>query len=196
MYPRQLNLHPSIAPPIIMLSMTWANGLTALRLLAAPLSGWSVATAQWRLALLLFVIAVATDLLDGIAARHLGQVSRAGGFFDHATDCLFVTLTVAGLAVTGWAPWVLVLLIPAAFVQYTLDSGALAGRALRTNAIGKSNGVGYFILVGAVIARETLDIAWLPASLLRVFAWLLVTTTLVSMGERLLYLVRARRSPR
>ena len=172
--------------------MTWANGLTALRLLAAPLSGWSVATAHWRLSLVLFVLAAATDLLDGFAARRLGQVSKAGGFFDHATDCAFVTLTLAGAATMGWVPWLLVVLIPAAFVQYTLDSGALAGRALRTNLLGKSNGIAYFVLPGAIIVREAFGLAWLPAISLRALAWVLVATTLVSMTERLMRLFQPR----
>ena len=168
--------------------MTWANALTTLRLLAAPLSGWSVATAQWRLSLLLFVVAAATDLLDGFAARRLGQASKAGGFFDHATDCAFVTLTLAGAATMGWVPWLLVVLIPAAFVQYTLDSGALAGQALRTNMLGKSNGVAYFVLPGAIIVREAFSLSWLPTDSIRVLAWILVATTLVSMAERVIQL--------
>lgn len=175
--------------------MTLANGLTALRLLAAPLCAWSAATGQWRLALALFAFAVLTDFLDGAAARRFGQVTSSGGLFDHATDCTFVTATLAGMAVAGWAPWLLVVLIPSAFVQYTLDSGVLAGRALRTNALGKGNGIGYFVLAGTVIGREALGFEWLPLLLIDALAWVLVATTLASMGERLLFLIRIRRVP-
>ena len=175
--------------------MTWANGLTALRLLAAPFCAWGAATGQWRLALALFAFAVATDLLDGMAARRLGQVTTRGGLFDHATDCTFVTATLAGLAAVGWAPWPLVVLIPLAFVQYTLDSGVLAGRALRTNVLGKTNGLGYFVLPGTIIGREAFGFSWLPLLLIDVLAWVLVATTLASMSERLLYLIKIRRSP-
>ncbi len=176
--------------------MTWANGLTSARLAAAPVSAWAAATAQWRLALILFAIAVATDLLDGILARRLGQVSTMGGFYDHATDCTFVTATLGGMAAAGWVPWLLVVLIPSAFVQYTLDSGILSGRRLRTNALGKGNGLGYFVLPGAIIAREVFELQWLPDLPIDALAWLLVATTLVSMGERLLYLMKAHRSRR
>lgn len=175
--------------------MTWANGLTALRLLAAPLCAWGAATGRWQLALALFVLAVLTDLLDGMAARRFGQVTTGGGFFDHATDCAFVTATLGGLAAAGWAPWLLVALIPSAFVQYTLDSGVLAGRALRTNMLGKSNGIGYFVLAGTVIGREALGFDGLPPLLIDALAWTLVATTLASMGERLLFLIRIRRAP-
>ena len=176
-------------------AMTWANALTALRLLAAPFCAWGAATGQWRLALTLFALAVLTDLLDGTVARRLRQVTRSGGLFDHATDCTFVTVTLAGLAAAGWAPWLLVVLIPSAFVQYTLDSGVLAGRALRTNVLGKTNGIGYFVLPGTIIGREALAFEWLPLWLIDVLAWALIATTLASMGERLLFLIRIRRSP-
>ena len=175
--------------------MTWANGLTALRLLAAPLCAWGTATGQWPLALALFTLAVLTDLLDGMAARRFGQATPGGGLFDHATDCTFVTATLAGLAAAGWVPWLLVVLIPAAFVQYTLDSGVLAGHALRTNVLGKTNGIGYFVLPGTVIGRQAFGLEWLPPLLIDVLAWALVATTLASMGERLLFLIRIRRAP-
>lgn len=175
--------------------MTWANGLTALRLLAAPLCAWYAATGKWWPALTLFALAVLTDLLDGMAARRFGQATRSGGFFDHATDCTFVTATLAGLASAGWAPWLLVVLIPSAFMQYSLDSGVLAGRALRTNVLGKANGIGYFVLPGTVIGRQAFGLEWLPLLLIDVLAWALVATTLASMGERLLFLVRIRRTP-
>ncbi len=176
-------------------AMTWANGLTALRLLAAPFCAWGAATGQWRLALTLFVLAVLSDLLDGMAARRFGQVTASGGFFDHATDCTFVTATLAGLAAAGWAPWLLVVLIPSAFLQYTFDSGVLAGHTLRTNALGKTNGIGYFVLPGTIIGREAFGFEWLPLALVDALAWILVATTLASMGERLLFLIRVRRPP-
>ena len=175
--------------------MNWANGLTALRLLAAPFCAWGAATGQWRLALTLFVLAVLSDLLDGMAARRCGQVTASGGFFDHATDCTFVTATLAGLAAAGWAPWLLVVLIPSAFLQYTLDSGVLAGHTLRTNALGRANGIGYFALPGIIIGREAFGFEWLPMPLVAGLAWILVATTLASMGERLLFLIRIRRPP-
>ena len=84
-------------------AMNWANGLTALRLLAAPFCAWGAATGQWRLALTLFVLAVLSDLLDGMAARRFGQVTASGGFFDHATDAPSSPRhRFAGLAAAGW----------------------------------------------------------------------------------------------
>lgn len=173
--------------------MNWANGLTALRLAAAPAAGWFTATEHWLAALLLWALAIVTDVFDGIVARRFGAASSSGGLFDHGTDCAFVTFTLGGLASVGWIPWLLPALVPLAFIQYMLDSKALAGQPLRTNFIGKSNGIGYFAVAGVVIVPNALGWwDWLPTMLGEAFAWLLVATTLLSMGERLLLTLRGR----
>ena len=59
--------------------LTWANALTALRLLSAGPCAWLAASGRWPEAAALFTFAVATDLLDGPLARRLGQTSALGG---------------------------------------------------------------------------------------------------------------------
>ena len=173
--------------------MNWANLLTALRLTAAPAAGWSAAGEHWPAALLLWLLAIVTDVFDGVLARRFGAASSGGGLFDHGTDCAFVTFSLGGLANAGWVPWLLPILVPLAFLQYALDSRVLAGRPLRTNRIGKSNGIGYFVVAGAVIVPNALGWGdWLPTVLGGALAWLLVATTLLSMGERLLLTFRGR----
>ncbi len=171
--------------------MNWANVLTALRLAAAPAAGWFTAGEHWLAALLLWVLAIVTDVFDGILARRFGAASSGGGLFDHATDCAFVTFCLGGLASAGSIPWLLPVLVPLAFLQYALDSRALAGQPLRTNRIGKFNGIGYFAVAGAVIVPSALGWwEWLPTALGETLAWLLVASTLLSMGERLLLTLR------
>lgn len=170
--------------------MTWANGLTALRLSAAPFAAWTVAAGCWDLALALLALAVVSDALDGPLARRCGQSSAWGGLFDHGSDCAFVTLTLGGLAAGGWVPWPLVVLIPAAFLQYAFDSRALAGRPLRGSALGRINGLCYFALAAAIIVRQALELDWPPPPLVETVAWMLAASTAISMGERLIRLRR------
>jgi phosphatidylglycerophosphate synthase len=174
-----------------------ANALTASRvLLAVPFALLMLRTDAWSAALagLAFAAAVATDLLDGVVARRQGTVTAAGGVFDHAADCLFVTVGLAAGAARGVFPVALPLLVVAAFTQYVADSywGHRAGR-LRTSGLGRWNGILYFApLGGDVIVRLVLP-ALRP--LVTALAWALVLSTLVSMGERLWALRRARASP-
>ena len=171
--------------------MNWANLVTALRLAAAPAVGWCAAVGNWPLTALLLLGAIATDALDGFLARRLGQASNQGGLFDHGVDCVFVTCLLAGLARAGWAPWALPALIPLAFIQYMLDSQALAGEKLRTNGLGKANGIGYYALGALIVFPHALQLN-LPDILAQSGAWLLVASTFVSMAERLAFVLRRR----
>ncbi len=168
--------------------------MTTVRLAAAPVAGWAAAEALWRPAAGLLLLAIITDMLDGILARRLGQASNRGGLFDHGADCLFVTCALTGLAHAGWVPWLLPVLVPLAFAQYVLDSRALAGQRLRTNLLGKSNGICYFVLVGVVIFAQALGWACLPEALAGILAWMLVATTALSMAERLAFVLRGMRA--
>jgi cardiolipin synthase len=164
--------------------LTWANLLTLVRLAAAAPTAWAIATGQWHAAAAWFALAAVSDFADGRVARRWGQASPLGGLFDHATDAAYVTITLAACAGMGLVPWPLAALIPAAFIQYTLDSRALGGRPLRTSPIGRLNGIAYFVLAGVAIGREALAFDGLPRSAVAAFGWLLVASTMVSMVER------------
>ena len=165
--------------------ITWANGLTATRLVAAPLLALAILREAHGVALLIFVAAVLTDLLDGPVARHFGEASPLGGVLDHATDAAFVTAGTGALGCTGEVPQVLPWLIAAAFLQYFFDSRVAAGSALRSSAIGRWNGVAYFVVLGIPVVRDGLGLAWPGGLLVNGIGWLLVASTLLSMALRL-----------
>jgi cardiolipin synthase len=165
--------------------LTWANGLTASRLVAAPLLALAILREAPGWALFVFVAAVLTDLLDGWVARRLGEASSLGGVLDHATDAAFVTAGTGALACSGEVPRILPWLIAAAFVQYAVDSRVAAGSSLRSSALGRWNGVAYFVVLGIPVVRDGLGLAWPGAPLVAAIGWALVATTLLSMAQRL-----------
>lgn len=174
-----------------------ANALTAARvLLVVPFACFMSRADAWSAALagLLLAAAIATDLLDGPLARRRGTATAASGVFDHAADCLFVTVGLAAAATRGAVPWILPPLVALAFAQYVADSYWVhGGRALRTSALGRWNGILYFVpLAGDVLAR--LGVAAL-GPLVTGLGWALVASTVISMGERLWALRAARGSP-
>ena len=171
---------------------TRANALTGVRAALAPAIAWAIYSRAHALALLFFVLAVATDLADGRVARRLGEVSALGGLLDHATDALFVASGIAALASLGVAPAPLPALVLAAFAQYTLDSRALAGRPLRASALGRWNGIAYFVLLGVPVVRDGLALDWPQDALVRALGWALAATTCASMTDRGLALLRSR----
>lgn len=168
-----------------------AHLLTGLRLALAPPLAVAFARPGFLSAgvvALLLAAAIASDALDGPAARRTGAASAGGRLFDHATDCLFVTACLAGAARAGAVPAALPLLIAAAFSQYVIDSYWLRrGKQLRMSAIGRWNGIGYFVpLVVLAAARLELVPALTPLlnAAARAAAWVLAVSTLVSMADR------------
>ena len=173
---------------------TRANGLTLLRLLMAPLLVWAIMAERSGLAMLLFWLAVATDVADGWAARRYGEATPLGAVIDHAVDATFVTAVSAALAWQCVLPGALPPLIALAFLQYALDSRYLVAQGLRGSPLGRWNGIAYYVIVAIPIIRDTLGWGWPGAGLLRLLGWALVASTLLSMGDRLRLLASARRA--
>ncbi len=178
-----------------------ANTLTALRLLLVVPSVWAIAAEQYVVAAIVFCCAVVTDLADGRVARARGEVSVLGGLFDHSVDAGFVALSLAALAFSGASSTLhvtpaLPVLVALSFSQYVLDSKVLAGRALRASALGRYNGIGYFVVLGTAVIGAAIG---LPGAfhqkLLSAMAWGLVMTTLLSMLDRFVAYQKVRDLP-
>ena len=92
----------------------------------------------------------------------------------------------------GLVPLLLPILVMAAFTQYTLDSSALAGQPLRASLLGRYNGILYFVLAGFPIMQHALNTYLLPDIAFMYFAYLLIVSTLISMTERLVTLIRLK----
>lgn len=163
---------------------TWANLLTVVRLASIGPCAYAVVTGSWQWAGALFAIAVATDLFDGPVARRFNHASALGGLLDHASDALFVIVLLGALAHQSYVPWLLPCLVAAAFLQYTLDSSALRGQHLRTSWLGRANGIAYFVVVGIPLIRNALELSWPADAWIQHLAWLLVTTSVISMFDR------------
>ncbi len=169
---------------------TWANLLSISRLAVALPCAYAVMEDAWTVAAVLFIYAVLSDFSDGYVARRLGEVSALGGLLDHGSDALFVTLALAAFAYRGLIPPPLPVLVAIAFLQYVLDSRALAGSTLRSSILGRTNGICYYVLAGLSMLSELAPIppqAWLMAA-----GWLLLATTTVSMLDRAWALLKSR----
>ena len=168
-----------------------AHLLTGLRLaLALPMA---IAFARpdflsAGLVAVLLTVAISSDYFDGAVARRRGTASARGQLFDHATDCVFVTVCLTGAALAGSIPLVLPVLIVVAFTQYVLDSYWLDRRKqLRMSTIGRWNGIGYFVPL-VVLATARLEVVPVLTPFLTLIArfvsYVLVASTVVSIVDR------------
>ena len=84
--------------------MTAANALTLARAVAVVPIIWAIAADQHVIALGLFVLAAASDAVDGLLARRSGNVSARGALLDPLADKVLVVGTLGALTAvgTGW----------------------------------------------------------------------------------------------
>jgi len=168
-----------------------ANLLTGIRLLLVVPAAFAFArpelVAPWIL-LTVVLVAILTDYFDGKVARYQQTASATGQLFDHATDFLFVTAGLAGIAVNGVITPLLPILIVVAFSQYVLDSYFLyKDKHLKMNFLGRWNGVLYFVplvLIAVLRLQATTPIAGAMLTLVSIIAWVLLLTTALSIFDR------------
>lgn len=92
-----------------------ANAITALRLVLIPAFFYflvSPISIHHTIALVLFVLAITTDLMDGYVARNIGRITSLGKIIDPIADWMLILATLAGLVFLQEIPlWVLVILV-------------------------------------------------------------------------------------
>ena len=165
------------------------NLLSLSRVGLAIIMAWNVYHSNWYISVAILWTAIFTDLLDGYLARKKNLTSAIGGLIDHGSDAFFVTFTIAALTHHEWAPVMLVCIIPAAFIQYMLDSKALAGQPLKASSLGKYNGISYFVFVGFPVMQLALEITLIPFDWFVWIGWGLVVTSAISMVDRTITLL-------
>ncbi|MCP4228617.1 MAG: CDP-diacylglycerol--glycerol-3-phosphate 3-phosphatidyltransferase [bacterium] len=95
--------------------VNWANVLTVLRMLLAPVFLFFLlrgTTTDILIALAVFLVGIITDILDGYLARKLDCVSNFGKFMDPLADKLLVLSAFITFAVTGWITlWIVLVFV-------------------------------------------------------------------------------------
>ncbi|MDA0290258.1 MAG: CDP-alcohol phosphatidyltransferase family protein [Actinobacteria bacterium] len=84
---------------------TLANAVSVIRLMAIPVFLWLVVEGRLLIAFVLLVVAVLTDFVDGMIARHMNEITKLGQFLDPFADRLFIAATVIALAIQDVVPW-------------------------------------------------------------------------------------------
>ncbi|GEL97227.1 CDP-alcohol phosphatidyltransferase family protein [Cellulomonas terrae] len=85
--------------------LTVPNVISLVRLLLVPVFALLIVRGHDGWAVAVLAVSGASDWLDGVLARRLGQVSRLGQLLDPAADRLFIVVTLVALAWSGVVPW-------------------------------------------------------------------------------------------
>jgi len=139
--------------------LTLANQLTILRVALTPFFVLAVVYGYLGTALLVFLIAGATDALDGLAARRAGQRTSLGTWLDPLADKLllvttFIVLTLPDIPLMNHLPlWLTVLVISRDVVivgVVAVVNLAVGPRTFRPSLLGKS-ATACFILTTIIV---------------------------------------------
>jgi len=132
--------------------MNLPNSLTVLRIFFVPLllavllrggpaleTPWGTAVPMDWLALVIFLSAAGTDLLDGYLARRRKQVTRFGKLFDPIADKLLISAAFITLVELGRVPaWMVVIIVGREFAVSGLRSVAAGeGKIISASELGK-----------------------------------------------------------
>ena len=156
---------------------------------AAAIIGGSAAHGRpaW-LALAIFLVAAATDFIDGRLARASGSASDRGQVLDSAADIIFVGTGLVLFAAGGRIPWLVPAAMAGAVVVYVRDS-LHPGRGedaplLDRSAIGHAAGVANFALVGLLTVQHGYP-QWVPVALVGLATVVTIALNLGSVLQRL-----------
>ena len=149
-----------------------------------------VITNDW-LALAIFLVAAATDLLDGYLARRWRQVTTIGTLLDPIADKLLVSAALISLVQIRAIPaWMVVLIIGREFAVSGLRSIAAAeGYTIAASDLGKTKTISQVAAISAVLLSLRHAFFLTPAYWLM---WAVVIFSL-SLGARLLLEILAAR---
>lgn len=184
----------------MMKNLTAANQLTILRMLLIPafvillmygFRGWALVT---------FLAAGLTDMLDGLIARSTGQNTELGAWLDPMADKLllvtmFIVLTLPGIGSANRLPlWFTILVISrdvAIVGTVAVFNLAIGPRTFRPSVFGKVATATY-ILTGVI----TLYFNYLdqPSAVVTAFIYASLAITIISAGHYLLQTVRLAKS--
>jgi len=130
--------------------LTVPNLISMARLLLVPVFAVLIVRGPDLAALAVLAVAGASDWLDGVLARRLGQMSRLGQLLDPAADRLFILVTLVGLAWREIVPWWLLAVILVRDLALAPLPAVLARRGylpLQVHFVGKA---GTFALLYAL----------------------------------------------
>ncbi len=176
--------------------LTLANQLTILRIVLTPAFVLLVVYGYLGSALLVFMVAGATDALDGLIARRAGQRTSLGAWLDPMADKLllvttFIVLTLPGIPLTNHLPlWLTVLMISRDVVivgVVAIVNLAVGPRTFTPSIWGKLATAAFIVTCVVVMYFNYLQ---RPSIAVDAGIWLSLALTLVSSAD---YFVRMRR---
>jgi CDP-diacylglycerol--glycerol-3-phosphate 3-phosphatidyltransferase len=160
---------------------------TSLRIILAPVVVGLLLGGNDTAAAIVFLVAAATDYLDGRLARRWEVTSQLGSFLDTTADKLLVsTALIALVSIDRVSPWFAILIVGRELLLLGLRAATAAtGRHIEASLLGKWKATVQFAAIALAMLRPDVTIA--DAYLDQ---WTMALAALVTVWSGLDYLVR------
>lgn len=180
--------------------MNLPNRLTLFRIILIPIFVACMLWTQWdysyAMAGLIFILASATDYLDGYLARKYDQVTNFGKFLDPMADKLLVLSAMICLGESGLcSPAVIIIVLARELMVSSLRLVAASqGVIIAAGRLGKIKTASQMISIIAVLLIMSMNRIWnfsLPVQ--EVSDWLMSITAAIALISGAEYLYKNRR---
>lgn len=167
------------------LNVNLPNGLTLFRIFLVPFLVVVLLTkfdGREIVALAIFLIATATDFLDGWLARRRGEITTFGTLLDPIADKLLISAAFISLVEVGLAPaWMVVVVVGREFAVTGLRSVASGqGIVIAASPWGKAKMASQITAISLLILSERFDWLMLPG---KITLWIVVAVAIVSGAQ-------------
>ena len=165
--------------------MTIPNLITLVRLALVPVMAYFLLADEYGIALIVFLAAAVSDLLDGFIARHWNLTSSLGATLDPIADKLAMFTATVLLAYLGLLPlWLAVAIV---LRDVVIIGGALAYRAavghieITPTFLSKVNTFIEFTVLLVVMANAA---GWIEVHGVLPVAFVIVFATVIASGTQ------------
>jgi CDP-diacylglycerol---glycerol-3-phosphate 3-phosphatidyltransferase len=176
---------------VVLLTPPWATAWVRARVEEGDSFAWVASFVEWLgvwreiVAVVIFLVAAATDWLDGYLARLRGQVTTLGMLLDPIADKLLTTSAFISLVELRLAPaWMIVVIIGREFVVSGMRSiAASRGWVMAASRWGKYKTASQVVAIVLLILTNRL-VGLFPYYNLGVLAlWVVLILALISLGH-------------
>lgn len=164
------------------------NSITFVRIIILPVFVTALVYNKYDAALAVFVIAGASDALDGLIARHTNQQTALGAFLDPLADKFLMVTSFVMFSVYGWIPiWLTIIVISRDIivtVGWALLSLIYSITGIAPSLTGKAANTAQLVLIAYILLSINLKVSVKPED------WMLWTVALLTVSSGLQYVYR------
>jgi CDP-diacylglycerol--glycerol-3-phosphate 3-phosphatidyltransferase len=174
---------------VVLLTPPWTTAWVRDRLAGIDSVSWVGDLVSWLsswrelIAVVIFLVAAATDWLDGFLARRRGEVTTLGKLLDPIADKLLTVSAFISLVELQLAPaWMVVVIVGREFAVSGMRSiAATRGLVIAASAWGKYKTVSQVVAISLLILTHTLE-RWVRfVNLGKAALWVVMILAIISM---------------